>query len=131
MKGIGIENMRLQRNIVDLFPGSPADPDRWMLYGEWTYTYTHTRTVRVIIYFNEMPHPTLNRADDIGWSAPFTFLRSNVKYDTLFFYKNQIIFAQSRCSYFYAQSEFQNVFILFLNLISRSHCYCYFGLWRL
>ena len=28
MKGLGIGNKRLQHNIVDLFPGSPTDPDR-------------------------------------------------------------------------------------------------------
>ena len=41
MKGLGIWNKPLQQNIVDLFPGSPTDPDRWSLYGEWTYTHTH------------------------------------------------------------------------------------------
>ena len=44
MKGLGMAKKRLQHNIVDLFSGSPADPDRWSLDSEWTYTqpYTHT-----------------------------------------------------------------------------------------
>ena len=44
MKGLGIGNKRLQHNIVDLFPGSPTDPDRWSLHGECTCTHTHTHT---------------------------------------------------------------------------------------
>ena len=44
MKGLGIGNKLLQQNIVDLFPDSLTDPDRWSLHGEWTYTHTHTHT---------------------------------------------------------------------------------------
>ena len=42
--GLGIGNKRVQHNIVDLFSGTPTDPDRRSLHGEWTYTHTHTHT---------------------------------------------------------------------------------------
>ena len=34
LKGLDRENKSLKQNIIDLFPGSPADPDRWSLHGE-------------------------------------------------------------------------------------------------
>ena len=42
MTGIGIGQKRLQHNIVDLFPVSPTNPDRWSLHGEWKQTHIHT-----------------------------------------------------------------------------------------
>ena len=42
MKGLGRGMKRLQHNIVDLFPGTPSNLDRWSLHDEWTYTHTHT-----------------------------------------------------------------------------------------
>ena len=34
LKGLDRGNKRLKQNIVDLFPGSPTDPDRQSLHGK-------------------------------------------------------------------------------------------------
>ena len=62
MRGLGIGNKRLQHKTVDLFPGSPTDPDRWSLHGEWKYTHAHTHT-----HTHTYTHTSIGPVSKLRW----------------------------------------------------------------